>query len=222
MSLSVAGIAIDRISIIDDDEVAREGYEGPVAELGAEAVLESGPLPDVAEYVVDFDRRANAAICDYYLRKKGSYSSFNGDVLAAELYKRQTPAVLCTSFEPMDLLRRTRRYIPVLLKVDELDPDNIAHGFETCIEEFAGRFRPHRKSWRTLIRVEDVEREGPRGGYFYVVLPGWNDRIKVRIPFDDVPEEIRPLVEVDRRFHAQVNVGAQQHEELYFWDWETK
>jgi len=222
MGLHVAGMTIDRISIIDDDEDAREGYEAPVAELGAEALLESGPIRDIAEFVGRFDQRANAAICDYHLRKKGDYARFNGDVLAAELYKHKTPAVLCTSFEPMDLLRRTRRYIPVLLKVDELDPDNIVHGFERCIEEFGGHFRPDRKSWRTLIRVEDIEREGPDGGYFYVVLPGWNQRTKIRIRFEDVPDEIQPLVEVDRRFHAQVNVGAEQHEDLYFTDWETK
>jgi hypothetical protein len=221
MSLTVAGVTIDRISIIDDDEQARDGYEFPVAELQAVAVPENGPLPELAKFVAEFDQRAKAAICDYHLRKKGNYASFNGDILAAELYKRQTPAVLCTSFEPMDLLRRTRRYIPVLLKVDELEPDNIAHGFERCIEEFGGHFRPDRKSWRTLIRVEDIEQGSPNGGYFYVVLPGWNQRTKIRICFDDVPKNIIPLIEVDRRFHAQVNIGAEQHEELYFTDWET-
>jgi hypothetical protein len=115
-------------------------------------------------------------------------------------------------------MRSRRRFIPALLKPDELDPDNIARGFERCIQEFDGQYQPSRKPWRTLVRVEEVE---PGEDYFYVIISGWNPRKKIRVSFDDLPNDIRSLVKLEKRFHAQVNVGAENHEDLYFDSWEA-
>lgn len=220
MSFRVENTTIERISIIDDDEVARDSYGFSVEELGPMAVKESGPLRDLQGFLKQLHSQVDAVICDYHLRKIGHYATFDGDEVVVGCYKKRLPAVLCTFYTDVDvdLLRSRRRYIPSLLKPDEFSPESVASGLERCFSEFSGRFQPSRKPWRTLVRVEEVERER---GFFYVIVPGWNPRKKIRVSIEDLSDDIQRLVEPDKRFHAQVNVGAENHEDLYFDEWEV-
>ena len=220
MPFQIENTTIERVSIVDDDERARESYEYSLEELELSPVQEAGPLKDLQQFLQRLPTRADAVLCDYHLRKQGNYASFNGDEIVVACYRDSFPAVLCTTYTDVDinLMRSSRRFIPALLKPDELDPDNIARGFERCIQEFDGRYQPSRKPWRTLVRVEEVE---PDEDYFYVIISGWNPRKKIRVSLDDLPNNIRPLVKPEKRFHAQVNVGAENHEDLYFDSWEA-
>ena len=67
------------------------------------------------------------------------------------------------------------------------------------------------------MRVYDIDRDR---GFFYVVVPGWDVRAKVRLDLDSLEEEIKCLVEPGKRFHAKVNIGAQSSRDLYFDEWE--
>ena len=221
MPLHLQNKTFARVSIVDDDNEARDSYEDPVEELGLTVVQEVGPLNDLERFLEILPTRADGVLCDFHLRKKGNYANFNGDELVAACYRGCFPAVLCTSYTDVDiiLMRSRRRFIPVLLKPRELDPDNIAKGFEQCLQEFDGLFQPSRRPWRTLVRVEEVEAERE---YFYVIISGWSSREKIRISLDDLPDNFRPLVKSEKRFHAQVNVGAERHEDLYFDSWEAE
>ena len=211
---------IERVSIVDDDERARESYGYALEELGLSPVKEKGPLRDMQEVLERLQTRVDAVICDYHLGKIGNYASFDGDEIVVKCYMNSFPALLCTTYTDLDtyLMRSRKRFIPAILKPDQLDPDNIARGFERCVQEFNGHFQPSRRPWRTLVRVEEVEAEWE---YFYVVISGWSSREKIRISFDDLPCNFRSLVKAEKRFHAQVNVGAENHEDLYFDSWEA-
>ena len=223
MSLKLNGKEIERVQIVDDDPMVRAAYKYPVEELQLEPILAEGPLPVLDQFITDTLRGADAAILDHQLRAR-NYANFNGAESVARLYQEGFPAVLCTTWADakIDEMRRFRRFIPVILRPDELEPDSLVHGFERCIEEFNGRYRPSRKPWRSLIRVEDVDDDEWRG-FLFVVIPGWDPNEVIRLRRNDVPGDIRERIEAGaRRFHAHVNIGAETHEELFFEDWEVR
>ncbi len=220
MSLKLNGKEIERVQIVDDDPMVRAAYEYPVEELQLEPILAEGPLPVLDQFISETLTGADAAIFDHQLRVR-NYAVFNGAESVARLYKHQFPAVLCTTWADakIDEMRRYRRYIPVILRPDELDPDSLKHGFEHCIKEFNGVFRPSRRPWRALVSVEDVGQD-EWSQFFFVTIPGWDPKEKIRLRLQDV-SKIRALIQPGALFHAQVNLGAESQEELYFDAWEV-
>jgi hypothetical protein len=112
-------------------------------------------------------------------------------------------------------MRLYRRYIPSVISPGELDPEAIVEGFKRCVQEINGDFLPSRKPWRTLIRVVEVG-SNLEDKVFYVVLPAWNSTEIIRLPFNLPPREFLEYVRVGSRFYAQVNIGAQDQNDLYF------
>lgn len=223
MPLQLVGKKIERITIVDDDANARQAYEFSVEDLGLEPLSKEGPLPQsIDSFLKQLLESSEALLCDYHL-KTTVYANFDGDELVGRCYKKGFPAVLCTAYTDFDvtLMRSRRRFIPVLLKPDEVEPDAIARGLENCLNEFNNEFLPSRKPWRTLVRVEEVE-EDSNQKYFYVVVPGWDTRKKIRLYFDDLPSTMHKVIKAGKRFHAQVNVGAEIDGDLYFDGWEAK
>ena len=219
MPIQIEDRSIERVSIVDDQERARESYAYSIEDLDLTPVPVTGPLNDLDHFVDHISDQTQAVLCDYRLRQR-NYARFDGDEIVVQCYKCSFPAVLCTTYTDMDisLIRSRRRFIPVLLRPNELDPDAIHRGFQRCIQEFNGQFQPSRRPWRTLIRVIETVSDEP---FFYVVIPGWDLRQKIRVYLEDLPQNMHSLVEPGKRFHAQVNTGAERHEELYFDSWET-
>lgn len=220
MTLLVCGREIARVSIVDDDPEARQGYEYPIEDLDLTPVPELGPLSNLEEFVAQTAARTDAAICDHHLRKR-NYAPFNGAEAVAAWYKRGFPALLCTRYETAEIeeIRRYMRWIPVMMKPDELHPGSMEAGFKQCIAEMQGEFLPNRRPWRTLVRIDDVVADGPKR-WFGVILPAWGLNEVVRIWFDDLPLDLQSKIQPDIRLHAQVNLGAETPEELYFTNWE--
>lgn len=220
MSLNIEGRTIERVVVVDDDAEVREQYGYPFDEMGLKAIYEPGPLRSAAEMMEKFLASADALICDFHLRVR-SYSPYNGDQLVALANSMHLPALLCSSYDDADItvLRSKRQFIPELLRPSTYGPDTIARGLLLCIQESAGQYAIARRPWRTLVRVVELEKPG---GYFYVVVPGWNSEQKIRTYFEDVPEDVRPLIEPGRRLFAQVNIGAENSDELYFYNWGSK
>lgn len=221
MPLKIGDRSIQGVAIVDDDSKVREGYEYPVQELDLTALPEAGPLPALEAYIEDILERADAAICDHHLRVK-SYAPFDGADLVARCYQSFMPALLCTKWEDasLDDIRRVRRHIPVLLRPSELDPDSIRAGFVSCVEEFKGEYRPNRRSWRAMVRIEAVERDAPRHDV-YVVVPAWSSEAVIRLRLADLPAGIQAVTFPGARLHASVNLGADHQAELYFDGWES-
>jgi hypothetical protein len=222
VAITIAKRSIQKISIIDDQALVRESYELSVEDLNLESVSETGPLDEeLRDCAKAVSQRADAAICDYNLKVK-AYSSFNGAELVAEFYRMQFPAVLCTKWHTavIDEMRRYLRFIPSLIDPSKLDPTTIRTGIESCIREFDGDYRPVRRPWRALVRVEDIRKTDQGSEFAFVVVPAWNSNEVVRLPANLIPPEILKNLSAGSRLHAKVNLGASGNEELFFEAWE--
>lgn len=219
MTLTIRDRVIDSVCIVDDNPDNRSANTWIVEDLNLQPVPADGPLGSLNQFVRTVQGMAQAAICDYMLSMK-NYATFNGAQLVAQQYQNQFPAVLYTKWEIADIaeIRQYRRFIPVLVGPDELDTDSLVYAFERCIEEFDGEFQASRRPWRTLVRVENVDYER---GYLYVVIPGWDSKQGVKLLLDNLPHKVRERVEHQERFFAQVNIGAEANEDLYFEMWEV-
>lgn len=214
MSLRIADRNIKRVKILDDDSDSRSSLALHVADAGLEPSPEADPLKDLPAFVEYTVKSSDAAICDHRLKPLG-YANFDGADAVALLYGREFPAILCTRYSKAlrDMLRTYRRQIPVLLEPTQIDPDTLVDGFERCIREFKGEFLPSRRPWRTLVRVEEP---GDDPKFCYVVLPGWNSSEIISLPVDIVLQDIRARMVPGYRFYANVNMGAESQDELYF------
>ncbi len=190
-----------------------------VKDADLEALPDDGPLPELHDFVLGAKQDVDAVVCDHRLR--ATYAPFNGAEAVASLYVERCPAVLCTRWSTADIdaMRRFIRYIPALISSDDVSPETIADGIGRCIAEFRSEPASSRKPWRTLIRVESVERE-LRPALFYVAISGWDSKQIVRLPLDLIPSEHQAAIEPDFRFYANVNKGAETPETLFFSDLE--
>ena len=209
---------VGRVLIVDDEPAARDGYAYPVEELGLEPGKVQGPVGAPESFIARVTP-SDVVVCDYRL-KKHDYAACNGDVLVAECYKAGIPAVLCTTFTDagFTIRRYCLRFIPVVLNTNSPEPETLIEAWKKCLTEMRGIFHPARKPWRTLVEVEEVDSDR---GFFYVVVPAWDAHKKVRIDNDGMPDEILKRLQPGRRFHAEVNTGAESHEDLFFVSWES-
>ncbi len=225
MIVTSAHRVIERICVLDDDPTARNGYRFAIEDMDAQPVFEEGPLWDFDQAVTRMTSNGNAAICDYHLRAR-NYASFNGAQVVAALYNSNYPAILCTRFEKTqaDEIRIHRRNVPVLITPSDMYPETLLGGFRVCQDEFDGNFQPSRRPWRTLIRVEGMEVPDDRArGYFLAIVPAWDSNEGIKIFMDSVPESVQIRIKSGHmRFHAQVNLGAEKLEDLYFDEWEDQ
>jgi len=223
MSIQIVGDVLERVKIIDDEPKNREVWAYPVEDLDLDAVLEVGPIIDKADFVNDLKRNDFAAICDHHLKSK-QYSNYDGAELVSEFTQAGVSSILVTRYEGrVEELRRFRKYIPVLMNPHELSPDTLALGLETCALEIRGVFTQARKLRRTLIRVESVFDEANESNpYIDISIPSWNSSSVHRILLSELPEGAKEILTPDSRFHAYVNIGAEDFDDLYFDQWELK
>jgi hypothetical protein len=217
MPLTLAGRSIDQVEIVDDEPGAREAYGWTIGDAGLRPHEVQGPLRDLDAVAREVRDRGDAALCDQLLKKR-NYSTFNGAELVARLYELQVPTVLCTAWEDqmLDDIRPLRRWIPVLMRPDELDDESLPNALERCIEELDHGLPAHRRPWRAQIHVIDLEADR---GRVYVQVPAWGEAL-IRVGTHDVPEEVQRELKPDYRCHARVNLGAESLHELYFYEWE--
>lgn len=226
MSLTFQDVTIDRVRLIDDDVNVRRTYRYPVEELDVAAEEVEGPIRDVQSLIRSFDASRDAVICDFNLSVK-NYSAVNGDEIVAGLYKSKLPVVLCTRAEKhTEQIRRSRRFIPVILSPNELSSESLSEAFEICVSEFKGVFSPIRRPWQTLIRIEGGELIG-NGDLLQVnaIIPAWDPSILLnfewRINDNAALKHIWSGLEKGDvgRLYATVNVGAEEREDLFVEDW---
>ena len=107
-----------------------------------------------------------------------------------------------------------------MLARDEVGPDQLVDAIKVCADEIGGQRLPHRKSWRTLVRVVAKDVEGGED-VLDAIIPGWRIDEAVRFPAEllgpyqgVLPEGRREGLEI--RFFASVNIGAEDARDLYF------
>jgi len=218
--ITIEGHTIETVGVVDDDEEARRSYTWTLEDAELQVADEDGPLGDLEPYASDVADRLDAVLCDHHLRVS-NYAAFEGVELAARLYEKKVPAILCTSWATaeLDIIRSYRDKVPVLLRPEQLDPGSFTTALEITIKELQGKFSPQRRPWRTLIHVVDAD-DIPRH-FFYVRLPSWTSDEVIKLRQANLPPNIRQRVQRGMYLHAWVNVGTELVNELYFRDWEA-
>lgn len=217
---------IARVAIVDDQKEVRDAWEETVLDLERQPVSIDGGLPQTIGDIVPFlRRRADALLCDHHIQ--GPYSPKNGAPLVADCYVQHLPALLCTRWGEPNLaeIRRYRRFIPILLHPDRLDPALILEGFKICFDEFSNKFVPPRRPWRALINVERQEKDENTAEIkgLFVSVVGWTSDV-IYIPRIDIPAAVWTQYLAGSNpdyLYAQVNLGAEDIRDLYFDVWET-
>lgn len=168
---------VDEILVIDDNPEARAGFKEMVEDAHFRPNDQTGRLPPLTQYVETIGHRnSHAAICDQLLRKR-QYAHFDGAELVKQLYLRHVPAVLCTDYaELVDQIRPFRRWVPQLVKPDDLDPDRLVEALTECIWELDVDFRPPRRPWRAQVLVDDAT-----DAVVYLEVPAWDSKV---IPYE--------------------------------------
>lgn len=204
-------MAFDTVAVVDDNDVKRETLKDVLAVVDIDARLLAGPFDSVDHLVQCVQHEAKAAVCDHHLIS--NYAEFSGAMGVAALYEVKVPAVLVTAFGKAEMLeiRTYRRRVPVLLTPKQANPDALVRGFELCQNEFGGRFIPTREPWKTMVRIEDIDKT-----MVYAILPGWNSEEIVKFEAGLLPDSIRQQATAGLRLYATVNKGAEDQAELYF------
>lgn len=212
---------IRRVLVVDDNEQSREGYGYPLEEMGLIPVFQNKRIPvNLKSFVAAIPSRADAVFSDFRLTIQPNYARLDGDALVAACYQRGIPAILCSTFADVEshLNRMLLRYIPSLLRQNDPGPAVVEKAFTDCLREIKGQFRPGRRPWRTLVRINDVDDTATE---CHVIIPAHSVSEKIGIHVADLPRHIQPLIRPEARFHAEVNVGAESSGEIYFDKWEA-
>lgn len=212
---TISNRKIERIHIIDDNEIFRETLE--------ETIIDSNFIPLQQESIYNIQTFLNneilhhdAIVTDHHLMKS-SYSPVNGAEMTSICYDKKIPSLLVTKYEThTPEIRKFRHKIPVIINPDDFQPDSLIRGLEICIDELNGKIRTDRKGWRTLLRVDYIDESN-----IYVLIPGWNPNDIVMLNKTDLPKHIIEEIRPESRLHAVVNIGTEYSKDLYFTDWEA-
>ena len=209
-------IRINRALIVGAESDMRDAYEQVLEDMGIRPhKVTNGLQRDLNPFLSSIGRN-DVILCDFHLIKH-SYAPYNGDELMAKCFQAGCCGVLCASVSEPQIRRDYLRYIPGLIRTRDPQPDDLFRGWDRCRREMTGDFEPTRHPWRTLVRVDSVDRERR---CFHVVVPSWSVSTRVRIHNVDLPRQILKFMAPDRRFHAMVNTGAESASDLFFDGWE--
>jgi CheY-like chemotaxis protein len=210
----ICHLQIDSVAVVDDNKDGRDTLSDDLSYAHFNPIPLAGPFADLPALMQDLYGKVDAAVLDHHLNTR-NYAGCTGAEAAEHLYKKKVPAVVVTSWSDADIghIRQHRRWVPSLLARDAADPDAISRGFEQCILEFNDSFLQTRKPWRTLVRIEEVR---DKEGLVYCVVPAWNSDRVVSFPLQQIPGDLKDKIGYDVRLLAQVNIGAEHQDELYF------
>jgi hypothetical protein len=212
----------DSVAVIDDDRGAAEAMSEIVRDAGFDPFVVTGRRFEmVSDLVSHVQLNARAAVCDHRLRPR-QLAAFDGAEAAVELMNVRIPSVLVTQYVDTDShvsIRRWRRDIPVLLSRDDADSDRIKQGLDDCAREMMGEYLPGRRPWRTLIQVDGIDQESGEQ-VVEARVPAWNPLKVVRFPSSLLPHGLRAAIAPGTYLFAEVNIGAETEEELYFSEFE--
>ena len=216
MPLTIGGHELRSTSIFEDQPEAREAYAENLEELDLEMLPQPGPVGKLNDCLKLVQHPGHAVLSDHFLNHR-NYAQFEGAQFVKLLYRKYIPAVLCTRYQELiDDIRPYRRWIPSLTLPDELDGDRFLIGIRECLCEFADQFKPHRKPWRTQIKVAEIWEEEKQ---FFVEIPAWGPTL-VPLKFKGVTTQILEQIEEGWRTRAVVNLGAEALSDLYICEWE--
>lgn len=224
--LSIRDIEIHHLAIVDDEPKVRDIWSRHIEDMEVHPLLADSLPGDVQTTLAHLKQRAQAVVSDHHLGKIASYASFNGAEFVAACYEQRFPAVLCTAWidAARDEIRPFRRNIPVVIPPSKLDPDVLRRGYETFIDECRGVFLAARQPHRTLLKIVDFKKEQNVPVSAGVIVCGWDAETVVEIQLGWLPDAVREeFLRGPRTYlRAEVNIGAEHQNELYFAAWEPR
>lgn len=222
MAVTLLDRKINKIHVIDDDSDSRESYGLTVEEIEVETVLQNERVDNIESFLLTIGD-LDAVVSDHHLKKSSSYFPINGANFVYKCYQKHIPSVLVTKYEMASYheIRPFKRNIPVVLTPEQFNPDTLVKALEECITEFKGSLSQTRKTWKTLVRFDDVIKdETDNKTMVMAILPSWNRNLVINLKMIELPEEIQEIAEPDLRLYAHVNIDAEDPYELYFQNWE--
>jgi CheY-like chemotaxis protein len=206
MLLTMNDKPLKRVAVVNDTATNRDEMAESLSEIGLEPIIQTFRLGSIEECIATVTTQAEAAILEHHF-KSGHYANFMGAEAVAQLYRQQFPSLLVTAWAEADRdnIHPFRRHIPVLIRSSQVEPETIMGGFEQCLNEFKNSYSTERKPWRTLVRIEEVNRDLEK---VYAMVPAWNPRQVVKFPLSLFPINLQPSVEPGARFLSKVNIGA--------------
>lgn len=216
MAITLIDRKINKIHIIDDDSEGRDGYQLAIEEMSVEPIVQNERVENIEKYLLSLNSE-DAVVSDHHLKKASSYFPINGAEFVSKCYERRIPSLLVTKYEQASYheIRPFKHRIPVVLKPEEFNPDSLVASYIISINEFKGNIIPSRKTWRTLVRLDDVDEKS-----VMAILPSWNRNFIIDLRRTELPPEIEKAAKVDSRFYAFVNIDAEDPCELFFHSWE--
>jgi hypothetical protein len=209
------------LAVIDDDATVRESYRHVANLARLEPQVWSSRIVNPLNRILANGLGADAALSDYQLTQSG-YASFNGADLVAGLYKRNTPAVLCTRFDraAIDTIRPLLRWIPVVLAPNELDPGSLMRSLRIAADELSGMFVSERRPWRSQVHF--LYRDDVNNDAYFVELPGWSRSETLKVRLSKLPPDVAARVRDGYRTFARANLGTEDVERIYLDEWEVR
>lgn len=222
MSVTLIDRKINKIHVIDDDTDSRESYGLTVEEIDVETVLQNDRVDNIDTFLLTISNQ-DAVVSDHHLKKSSSYFPMNGANFISKCYEKHIPSVLVTKYEMASYheIRPFKRNIPVVLTPEQFNPDTLVRALELCVSEFKGNLSQIRKTWKTLVRFDDVIKDDNNNKTVAMaILPSWNRNLVINLKMMELPHEIQKIAEPDLRLYAKVNIDAEDPYELYFENWE--
>jgi hypothetical protein len=223
-SVSSQNLNISRVAVLDDDQEQAEITSLCLEAAGFEPLIVKAAEPFTTHEqltAVLTDSGVQAAICDHRLTLR-RFSTFNGASHVAYEYDRGFPSILVTQYVDIDRdvsIREYRQKIPVLLSRDLADPENIIIGLQVTVDELNGKVPPERIPHRTIIRITEIGDEANQQ-VVDAIVTSWNPYRAVRFPLKLIPNELHSMVAPGARFVANVNIGTEKQEGLFFFGFE--
>jgi CheY-like chemotaxis protein len=210
-----------RVAIFEDNPRNRERLSDMVRRCGAIALPVNGPAPALNGLKAFLKtQQADLVVCDHHLSQKDDYAPFLGAEAVAKCYELGIAAILVTAFENTDAessLRVFRRRIPALIR----SPDNfdrthveaaLLQAEKEVHENNPSRERvPH----RAVMTVQRIEQHASTK-IVKVMMAQWNAGLEVGFPLELVPTAFQSHVKPGKLLIAEVNIGAERQEDLFF------
>lgn len=205
-----------RVTVIDDDADGRDDLMDQLRDLDFEPSAVTGHFgKDIDRLLSEVWAQSPAfVICDHKLQPQ-NLASFHGLDVVRRLVEMKTAAMLLTMYQSTDRLelRAHRHAVPIIMGRDAFDPEAISSYADICFREIAADPVDERRPHRTLIRVDWIDETT---GNIDAMVVHWSPDRAVILPSTCVDEAIRSKIVPGAFLMADVNIGAQTEDELYF------
>lgn len=217
MGLQIIDRQINRLFIVDDDKNSRLMLKESIIDSELEPLTIDNQVHDINTFL-DLFSQSDAVLSDHQM-KKTKFFPVNGAELISICYQKFIPGILSTRYDKTQMaeIRKYRQFIPVLINPSDLETDDLQNSLEICVQEFKGYFRRDRTLIRTMVRIDSVDPT-----HIYIIIPGWDASEIIMVDRNELPDNVKGLVDYDKRLHVKANIGCESIYDLYFSEWEIK